>query len=94
MNKTDTLRYITYLVTSARGCINEPKIYGSFRLIDSATKFFETLRKNNLIDDQEISEIIALIEEKKYSCMFDEKEFIAMLDHVVDKLVDLTMEST
>ncbi len=93
MDKNDALKHVAYLVTSARGCIDEPKIYGSFRLVDAATKYYETLKKNNLIDDQEIAEIITMIDEKKYSCMFDEKEFIDMLDQVVDKLVDLTIKN-
>lgn len=91
MDKKEAVKFIAYLVTSARGCINEPKIYGSFRLVDSAGKFYEALKKHGLIDDDEIAEVISMIDEKKYSCMFDEQEFVEMMDRVVDRLVDITI---
>jgi len=91
MDKKEAVKFIAYLVTSARGCIEEPKIYGSFRLVDSAGKFYGALKKHGLIDDRDIDEIISMIDEKKYSCMFDEQEFIGMLDRVVDRLVDVTV---
>ncbi|MGI6485911.1 MAG: DUF6092 family protein [Tepidanaerobacteraceae bacterium] len=33
MNKRDILDYMAYVVSSAKGCINEPKMYGPFRLV-------------------------------------------------------------
>lgn len=90
MNKEQAIKLITYLVTSARGCVDEPKIYGSFRLVDSATRLFDTLRESGAIEDgSELAEVVEKINEYKYTCMTDEKQFVAMLDEVVDKLVDI-----
>jgi len=47
------------------------------------------LEKNNLIGNEEVSKIIEKIEDKKYSCMTDEKEFVTMLDNVIDDFVAL-----
>jgi len=47
------------------------------------------LKENNLIENKEVSKIIEKIEEKKYSCMTDEKEFVTMLDDVIDDFVTL-----
>jgi len=77
------------MITSARGCVDEPKIYGPFRLIDSISKLYSILKENDLIENKEVSKIIGKIEEKKYSCMTDEKEFVTMLDDVIDDFVAL-----
>lgn len=87
MNRDDIVKLLTYIITSARGCIDEPKIYGSFRLVDSASKLFYLFKENNLLDDREIENIINKIDGKKYSCMTDEQEFINMLDEVINDLV-------
>lgn len=89
MKRDDIVKLFAYIITSARGCIGEPKIYGPFRLIDSASKLFYFLKENDLIDDKDIESIIKKIDEKKYSCMTDEQEFIKMLDEVIDDLVVL-----
>lgn len=89
MDKREIIKILAYMVTSARGCIDEPKIYGSFRLIDSMSKLYSTLEKDNLIEDEDVLKIIEKIEKKKYSCMGDEKEFVTMLDDVIDDFVTL-----
>jgi len=76
-----------YMLTSARGCVDEPKIYGPLRLADSVSRLYYLLKENNLINDESIGSIIKKIDEKKSSCMTDEQEFINMLDEVIDDLV-------
>jgi hypothetical protein len=56
---------------------------------DSISKLYSILKENNLIENEEVSKIIEKIEEKKYSCMTDEKEFVTMLDDVIDDFVAL-----
>ena len=89
MNENDFIKLFTYIVTSARGCIDQPKIYGSFRLVDTASKLFYVLKSNNAISNDKISKIIDKIDEKKYSCMTDEEEFVNMIDEVINDLVVL-----
>jgi hypothetical protein len=89
MDEKEIIKLFTYMVTSARGCVDEPKIYGPFRLIDSISKLYSILKENDLIENKEVSKIIGKIEEKKYSCMTDEKEFVTMLDDVIDDFVTL-----
>jgi hypothetical protein len=89
MDEKEIIKLFTYMVTSARGCVDEPKIYGPFRLIDSISKLYSILKENDLIENKEVSKIIGKIEEKKYSCMTDEKEFVTMLDDVIDDFVAL-----
>lgn len=89
MDEEVIIKLFAYMVTSARGCIDEPKIYGPFRLIDSMSKLYSMLKENNLIKGEEIAKIIEKIEGKKYSCMTDEKEFVKMLDDIIDDFVAL-----
>jgi len=89
MDEKEIIKLFAYMVTSARGCVDEPKIYGPLRLVDSISKLYGILEKNNLIGNEEVSKIIEKIEEKKYSCMTDEKEFVTMLDNVIDDFVAL-----
>ncbi len=89
MEEKDIIKLFTYLVTSARGCMDEPKIYGPFRLIDSVSKFYNLLKENNLIKGEEIAKIVEKIDRKKYSSMTDEKEFVTMLDDIIDDFVAL-----
>ena len=89
MDEKEIIKLFAYMVTSARGCVDEPKIYGPFRLVDSISKLYSILKENNLIGNGEVSKIIEKIEEKKYSCMTDEKEFVTMLDDVIDDFVAL-----
>jgi hypothetical protein len=39
------MELIGYLITSARGLIDEPKSYGPFRLIEGVSRLCETLLK-------------------------------------------------
>ena len=89
MDEKEIIKLFAYMVTSARGCVDEPKIYGPFRLVDSISKLYSILKENNLIGNGEVSKIIEKIEEKKCSCMTDEKEFVTMLDDVIDDFVAL-----
>lgn len=89
MDEKEIIKLFAHMVTSARGCVDEPKIYGPFRLVDSISKLYSILKKNNLIGNEEVAKIIEKIEEKKYSCMTDEKEFVTMLDDVIDDFVSL-----
>jgi len=78
------LELVAFLATSARGCIDEPPIYGSFRLIDALSRLTDLPKYATCLkDDDFLHKIKAEIEGKKYSNMFDTKEFQDMLDSVV-----------
>ncbi|KXA99376.1 hypothetical protein AKJ40_03315 [candidate division MSBL1 archaeon SCGC-AAA259M10] len=42
---------ICYIATSARGCVEEPKIYGSFRLIETMERVINILEEEGYADD-------------------------------------------
>lgn len=85
--KEKKLRYelfklFCYIVTSARGCVDEPKLYGPFRLIDSVERIIVLLDNEGLADDF-LKKERAKIEENKYLLMQDEEGFIKFLDELV-----------
>ena len=92
INEKVFLKLISYMVTSARGCIDEPKIYGSFRLLDSVSKLYYVLKDNNMIDDNKIEDIVNEIDKHKYSCITDEEEFVNSLDDILNNLIEILNE--
>lgn len=78
----ELLKLFCYLIASARGCIEEPKIYGPFRLIDSVERLITLLEDQGLADDF-LKREKTKIGEKKYLLMEDEKGFTKFLDELV-----------
>jgi len=78
----DLLKLFCYMITSARGCVEEPKPYGPFRLIDSVERIITLLDNEGLADDF-LKKERAKIEENKYLVMQDEKGFTKFLDELV-----------
>lgn len=88
MNREDLLNYIASIVSSAKGCLKEPKIYGPFRLVDSIEMLIKLLERNNIKIDQSILKIVKEINNKKLSFMEDESSFTEMLDKVTFDLIE------
>lgn len=78
----DLLKLFCYIITSARGCLEEPKLYGPFRLIDSVERIITLLDNEGLADDF-LKRERAKMEENKYLVMQDEKGFTKFLDELV-----------
>ena len=72
-----------YMLTSARGLIEEPQLYGPFRLLDGVTRLCGILEKEDSGYGDFFSELKAKIDEKKFTVMTDEDAFIGMMDDVV-----------
>lgn len=88
MNREDLLNYLAYIISSAKGCLKEPKIYGPFRLVDSIELLIKLLQKNNITIDQSILKIVQKMNAEKLSFMEDESSFIEMLDKVTFDLLN------
>jgi len=83
MNKEAVEDVLSYLVTSARGCIDEPPLYGPVRLLDAFSKLVSALDEDlDPFFQQEKSKIDAF----KYDAMYDEKAFTDGIDGSVLRL--------
>jgi hypothetical protein len=76
----ELMELIGYMVTSARGLVDEPKSYGPFRLIEGASRLCELLSKEDGTDGQFLDELKQTIDETKFVLMTDMDAFVAMLD--------------
>jgi hypothetical protein len=74
------MELIGYLITSARGLIDEPKSYGPFRLIEGVSRLCETLLEEEGTDRQFLEELKQAIDESKFVLMTDMEAFVEMLD--------------
>lgn len=85
-------KLLAFLITSARGCVDEPPLYGPLRLIDAASKLIEIMKNEGKITN-ELLEIQKLIEEKKDLVMYNEEDFIKLLDDLSRKLAKIIKQS-
>ena len=74
---------IGYMCTSARGLIQEPQLYGPFRLIEGVSRICGFLEKQEGVDTQFLARLRETIDKGKFSVMFDVDAFTAMLDETV-----------
>lgn len=90
--KDDHFKLLAFLVTSARGCIDEPALYGPLRLVDAAARLIDIMKREGKATPEMI-ELQKLIEEKKNLVMYDEKGFINFLDELSKKLAEIIKKS-
>lgn len=77
---------LIFLVTSTRGCIDEPPLYGPFRLVDALSRLIDLYdRVPGLKKDAFLTEIKAEIDRKKFLVMSDPEGFKKFLDELVRK---------
>ena len=89
--KSDEFKLLSFLITSARGCVDEPALYGPLRLVDAAARLIRIWEKESKASS-EIVKLRELIEEKEYTVMYDEDEFIEFLDELSKELAKLIKE--
>ena len=74
---------IGYMLTSARGLVEEPPMYGPFRLIEGVSRLCEMLLKEESEFQETYAELKEKIDARKFSLMTDEDEFIALMDETI-----------
>ena len=79
---------LSFLITSARGVIDEPQIYAPLRLLDAAVKLVELMEKESRATP-ELIELKKAILEKEQLVLSSEEEFIKALDELVLKLAEI-----
>ena len=75
-----------FLVVSARGCVEEPHLYGPLRLVDAASRLIDILRREGR-SSEDLNRVQMMIEEGKHLVMYDEEAFVKLLDRLVAELV-------
>ena len=80
-----------YMSSSARGLVDEPKLYGPLRLLETMERIVDVLETNEM-SNKFYSELKEEIKENKYVVMQDEQAFIDSLDEIVKKLAEKERE--
>lgn len=75
---SDLFVMATYLVASARDCLDEPLIYGPFRMIEGVSRMLQGAR-----GDSFLSRTKAEIDRQKYDVMADRVSFARWLDQLL-----------
>ncbi len=78
----EIVKLIAYMITSAKGLVTEPKLYGPLRLIDSASRLIKILDERNLATE-ELKELKEKIDKRKIVLMSSKEEFLKLLDELV-----------
>ena len=79
----ELMELMGFMITSARGLLDEPQLYGPFRLIDGASKLCAIMENRVEADNELFARIKAKIDEGKFNVMTDLDAFTSMLDEVV-----------
>jgi hypothetical protein len=78
-----------FLITAARGCVDEPKMYGPLRLIEAISRLADVYgRSDKLKPDPFMAKVKAEIDANKYQVMASEETFVAFLDKMVVEFTD------
>ena len=80
---------LSFMVTSAHLSIEEPELYGSFRLIDGACRLIEfALESGQLRDEDFVREFKEYTDARKHSMMTDEPGYVWFLEEATGKLAE------
>jgi hypothetical protein len=70
--------HAVYLVASARDCLDEPLIYGPFRMIEGVSRLIDAFP-----DDEFLVRQKEVIDREKYEVMGDRDRFASWLDEIL-----------
>ena len=72
--KNDLFYLIAYLITSARGLLDEPAEYGIYRLMDTTGRLLEIMEANQLMDDPFLQDLKNRISEEMAGSMDSQRQ--------------------
>jgi len=87
VSEDEAFELLVFLVTSARGCVDEPKLYGTFRLVDAASKLIGFVLGNHPEQSEGfLRDLKQEIDGRKLSLMTDLKEYVEFLSDTTQKV--------
>lgn len=84
LSEDQAIELLAFLVTSSRGVIDEPELYGSFRLMDASSRLLGFMLESGEYEDKEfLAELKDKIDTGKMLVMSDEAEYVAFTEDIV-----------
>lgn len=91
LTEEEMYELLSFLVSSAQLCVSEPKMYGTFRLIDGASRMLGFAIESGDSADEFLPEFKKFINDHKLSLMTDEEGYIEFL-HEASRLMARQMK--
>ncbi|MGM0405583.1 MAG: DUF6092 family protein [Thermoplasmatota archaeon] len=83
---------LCYMSSSAKGLVDEPKLYGPLRLLESMERIIDVLESNDM-SNEFYTKLKEEIKENKYTVMQDEEEFVESIDNIVAMLAKKELDT-
>lgn len=81
VSEEDLYEILAFLFSSAHLLVNEPHLYGTFRLIDAATRLIGfALEGGELADDKFLRQLKEDVDSRKLLLMTDEETYFQLLE--------------
>ena len=78
-----------FLLTSARGCVDEPHLYGSFRLLDGISRLCDVYSGSDRLEpDKFLSGIKEQVDKAKDKMDLSKEEFVKSMDDLIVVFTD------
>ena len=87
VSEDEAFELLVFLITSSGGCVDEPKLYGTFRLVDGASKLIGFVLENQPTQSEEfLRDLKQEIDERKLSLMTDPEGYVEFLSDITRKV--------
>lgn len=86
----DFNRMLSFLVTSALECANEPSPYGALRLLEAARQMIEFADTYGLLREAALRQIAERIAAEEETALTDRPRFQKLIEEIAMTLVNLT----
>lgn len=81
ISEDDLFEVLAFLFSSAHLLVDEPHLYGTFRLIDAASRLMGfALESGQLEDEQFLRELKEDVDKRKFLLMTDEETYFQLLE--------------
>jgi len=87
----EMLDIIAYMLTSARGLVDEPAVYGPLRLLEGVSRLCGILIEEKHSKASDLRYLKEKIDDRKFSVMTNQEEFIALMDETVLDITEVLM---
>ena len=87
LTEDEVFELLAFLVSSARLCVDEPKLYGTFRLVDAASRLLGfVLQSDQVQDKRSVQQLKDEIDEKKFLMTTYQEGYAKFLDDLTSKV--------
>lgn len=81
ISEEDLFEVLAFLFSSAHLLVDEPHLYGTFRLVDAASRLMGfALESGQLEDEQFLRELKEDVDKRKFLLMTDEETYFQLLE--------------